>query len=132
MAQENEPDYTPEELHAALFTQLVMMFASAAMHQMGKLVDPHSGKAEVNLEAAQVSIDMLDMLAAKTRGHLSADEEHLLKETLASLKLTFVETQPGVPSVPPPAEPAAPPPGDIKPASETLGDEKKSRFHKKY
>ncbi|TAN35891.1 MAG: DUF1844 domain-containing protein [Verrucomicrobia bacterium] len=132
MAKENNQDYTPEELQTAMFTQLVMMFASAAMHQMGKLVDPNSGKAEVNLEAAQVSIDMLDMLAAKTRGHLSADEEQLLKESLSSLKMTFVETQGSAPSAPPPAEPSAPPPGEIKPASDVKDQEAQPRFHKKY
>jgi hypothetical protein len=132
MAKENDQDYTPEEMQAALFSQLVMMFASAAMHQMGKLVDPHTGKAEINLEAAQVSIDMLDMLAAKTRGQLSADEEHLLKESLSSLKLTFVETQNGAPVAPPRTEPATPPPGDIKPAGDVKDQEAQPRFHKKY
>jgi hypothetical protein len=126
MAQGKDQDYTPEEMQAALFTQLVIMFASAAMHQMGKLVDPASGKAEVNLEAAQTSIDMLDMLVAKTRGQLSADEERMLKETLSSLKLTFVETQAAAPVI------APPPPGDRKPAGDAKSQEAPPRFHKKY
>jgi hypothetical protein len=126
MAQGKDQDYTPEEMQAALFTQLVIMFASAAMHQMGKLVDPASGKAEVNLEAAQTSIDMLDMLVAKTRGQLSADEERMLKETLSSLKLTFVETQAAAPVI------APPPPGDSKPAGDAKSQEAPPRFHKKY
>ena len=133
MANQNETDYTPEEMQSALFSQLVMMFASAAMHQMGKLVDPQTNKTEINLEAAQVSIDMLDMLATRTHGNLTADEEQMLKETLSSLKMTFVETQASAPAAP------TPPPIAEKPATPDItapatGDTKDSqpRFHKKY
>jgi hypothetical protein len=145
MADQNEHEYTLDEIHAAMFAQVVMMFASAAMQQMGKLVSREGGKAEVNLEAAQMSIDMLDMLATKTHGNLTADEEQMLKETLSSLKLTFVETQAGhgaAPAAPaaapqPPlaaeqAAPQPPPAGDIKLSSATPADDKQPRFHKKY
>ena len=143
MADQNEQEYTLDEIHAAMFAQVVMMFASAAMQQMGKLVSREGGKAEVNLEAAQMSIDMLDMLATKTHGNLTADEEQMLKETLSSLKLTFVETQAGH-GVPPvaapqpapavaPAPPETPPPaGDVKLSSTAEPDDKQPRFHKKY
>ena len=139
MPEQNDMNYTAEEIQSAMFAQLVMMFASSAMQQMGKLVDPRAGKAEVNLEAAQMSIDILDMLEAKTRGNLTADEEHMLKETLSGLKLTFVETQAGaggMPPMPPPApektEPPPPPAGDIKPSGDVSADDKQPRFHKKY
>jgi hypothetical protein len=144
MAEQNEHEYTVEEIHSAMFAQVVMMFASAAMQQMGKLVNRETGKAEINLESAQMSIDMLDMFEAKTRGNLNADEEQMLKETLSSLKLTFVEMQAGhggapaptvepqpAPTPAPAAEPAAPA-GDIKPSSELPKDDKQPRFHKKY
>jgi len=146
MPDQNEQEYTLDEIHAAMFAQVVMMFASAAMQQMGKLVSREGGKAEVNLEAAQMSIDMLDMLATKTHGNLTADEEQMLKETLSSLKLTFVETQaghgaaPAAPAAAPqpqpsaaPATPETPPPaGDIKLSSTAEPDDKQPRFHKKY
>ena len=133
MTNQNETDYTPEEMQSALFSQLVMMFASAAMHQMGKLVDPQTNKTEVNLEAAQVSIDMLDMLATRTHGNLTADEEQMLKETLSSLKMTFVETQanaPAAPTPPPIAEKQATPDITAPAAGETKDSQ--PRFHKKY
>jgi len=143
MAEQNEHEYTLDEIHSAMFAQIVMMFASAAMQQMGKLVSRETGKAEINLEAAQTSIDMLDMLETKTRGNLTADEEQMLKETLSSLKLTFVEMQAGhgdapaaAPQPPPAAGPivteAPPPAGEIKPSSADPADDKQPRFHKKY
>lgn len=146
MPDQNEQEYTLDEIHAAMFAQVVMMFASAAMQQMGKLVSREGGKPEINLEAAQMSIDMLDMLATKTHGNLTADEEQMLKETLSSLKLTFVETQAGHGAAP--AAPAAapqpehiaapsateppPPAGDIKLSGSDMPDDKQPRFHKKY
>ncbi|MBI2438724.1 MAG: DUF1844 domain-containing protein [Lentisphaerae bacterium] len=76
-----------------LFMHLLSMLAMSVMQQLGKLVNPATGKAEIHLEAAQATIDTLDMLSAKTKNNLEADEEKLLKDTLASLKLNFVETK---------------------------------------
>ncbi len=134
MDQENE--FSLDDIHAAMFAQLVMMFTSATLQHLGKLVNPALNKTEVNLEAAQASIDMLDMLAAKTRGNLKPDEDRMLKESLTQLKLNYVETQQAA-GVPPPAAsapPASPAPapaaGDIK--TPPADEEKQPRFHKKY
>ncbi len=81
------------DINKALFMHLVSMLAMSAIQQMGKLVDPSTGKAEINLEAAQATIDMLDMLEARTRGNLDAEETRLLKDTLMSLKMNYVESQ---------------------------------------
>ena len=85
---ESKPD-----INKVLFMHLVSMLAMSAIQQMGKLVDPATGKAETNLEAAQATIDMLDMLEARTRGNLDADETKLIKDTLMSLKMNYVETK---------------------------------------
>lgn len=85
---ESKPD-----INKVLFMHLVSMLAMSAIQQMGKLVDPGTGKAEINLEAAQATIDMLDMLFTKTKNNLDADEEKLMKDTLSSLKMNFVETK---------------------------------------
>lgn len=85
---ESKPD-----INKVLFMHLVSMLAMSAIQQMGKLVDPGTGKAEINLEAAQATIDMLDMLFIKTKNNLDAGEEKLMKDTLSSLKINFVETK---------------------------------------
>ena len=85
---ESKPD-----INKVLFMHLVSMLAMSAIQQMGKLVDPNTGKAETNLEAAQATIDMLDMLEARTRGNLDAEETRLLKDTIMSLKMNYVQTQ---------------------------------------
>jgi hypothetical protein len=85
---ESKPD-----INKIMFMHLVSMLAMSAIQQMGKLVDPATGKAAVNLDAAQATIDMLDMLLAKTINNLDAEEARLLKDTLSSLKMNFVETK---------------------------------------
>ena len=80
------------DVNKIMFMHLVSMLAMSAIQQMGKLVDPGTGKAEINLEAAQATIDMLDMLEARTRGNLDAEETKLIKDTLMSLKMNYVES----------------------------------------
>ena len=85
-----------------LFQGLVISLAAAAMQHLGKTLNPLTRKIEKNLEAAQATIDMLDMLEAKTKGNLGEAEAKLLKGALTELKLNYVETLNEKP-----AEPAA-------------------------
>jgi uncharacterized protein YeeX (DUF496 family) len=80
-----------QEKNEIMFTQVVLMFHTAAMQQLGKLKSPLSDKIERNLEAAQNSIDLLDMLKEKTRGNLSDEETRLLTQVIRELKLNYVD-----------------------------------------
>ncbi|MBI3004373.1 MAG: DUF1844 domain-containing protein [Ignavibacteriales bacterium] len=82
---------TPEEKKIALFGGLLLMIHSAAMQQLGKVKNPITDKIERDLEQAQMSIDMLDMIAEKTKGNLTEDEAKLLKTLLQELKLNYVD-----------------------------------------
>lgn len=73
------------------FTQLVLMFHTATMHQLGKLKNPMTGQIERDLAAAQNSIDILDMLKEKTRGNLSENEGRMLTSVIQELKLNYVD-----------------------------------------
>lgn len=75
-----------------LFQGLVISLAAATMQHLGKTMNPMTNKIDKNLQAAQATIDMLDMLEAKTRGNLGDTEAKLLKGVLADLKLNYVET----------------------------------------
>ncbi len=80
--------------HQLLFTQLVIMFHAATMQQLGKVKHPVTEKIEKNIEAAENTIDILDMLQAKTKGNLAPDEEALLTQILQELKLAYVQEKP--------------------------------------
>lgn len=80
-----------EQQHAVLFLNLVMWFQAMAMQQMGKLKNPMSDKIERDMEQARLTIDMLDMLEAKTKGNLGEDEKKFFAHILSELKLNFVD-----------------------------------------
>jgi hypothetical protein len=75
----------------ALLVNLVLLFKNAAMQQMGKIINPVTGKVEKNLEQARFSVDMLEMLKEKTRGNISGDLERLLDSTLLEVRMNYVE-----------------------------------------
>lgn len=80
-----------EEILSALFAQMVMQHANMARLMMGRAPHPQSGETIQDLDGARMFIDQLEMLEAKTRGNLSRDEEALLRQSLTSLRLAFVE-----------------------------------------
>jgi len=76
---------------SALFMQLVLTFHTAAWQQMGKMVNPMTGKAERNLELSKNSIDMLGMIENKTEGNLTDEEAKFLRQILTELRMNYVE-----------------------------------------
>lgn len=77
---------------AQIFIQLVLQNQQMAKIALGKMNNPITGKTEINLEFAKLSVDTLDMLKEKTKGNLSEYEEKFLEETLNQLKINYVET----------------------------------------
>jgi hypothetical protein len=94
------------EKQQMLFTALVLMLHAACMQQLGKIKHPATGQVERNLDAAQDTIDLLDMLKEKTAGNRTADEDRMLTQVLSELKLNYVDeaAKPGTVPPPPPEE----------------------------
>jgi len=57
---------------------------------MGKIVNPVTQKAERNLNEAKIAIDMLNMIANKTKGNLTDEENRMLQQTLTDLRLNYI------------------------------------------
>ena len=79
------------EKHRALFAQLVVMFQGACMQHLGKIKNPMTDKIERDLEQAQAMIELLEMLHARTKGNLVAEEEAFLANIIRELKLNYVD-----------------------------------------
>jgi Domain of unknown function (DUF1844) len=96
---------------AQRFIEFVMMQAQNAAFMLGQIPHPQTGRAEVNLEMAQLLIDQLVMIQEKTKGNLTNDEGRILANALANLQIAFVEVaqkqRPGSSASPAP-EPVAP------------------------
>ena len=80
-----------DQIHEILFMNLVLMFQTSAMQHMGKLKHPVTDKIDRNMEQAQMSIDILDMLKAKTKNSLSEHETTFLDRAISELKLNYVD-----------------------------------------
>ena len=132
-----ENEVSREEYLSSVFATMVMQLTNMAAMFMGKVPNPENNQMIVDLDAAQIFIDQLEMLEAKTKGNLSAEEQNILKQGLTMVRMAFVEAvdagqkqaaepTPSTPplSSPPPTSPAVPPAADE-------GDARK-KFTKKY
>lgn len=128
-----EPGGSREDIMSALFAQLVMQQANMAMMLLGKVAHPETGKVMKDIDAARLFIDQLEMLEAKTKGNLTKEESMLLKQSLMSLRLGFVEAvetpKPPAGTAPKESSPAAAPTPETAPAD---AEEHRKKFSKKY
>jgi hypothetical protein len=74
-----------------MFFSLIYSFQMQTWMSLGKIKSPVSDKLERDLNAAQTTIDVLDMLQIKTKGNLNEDESKFLEHVVAELKLNYVE-----------------------------------------
>jgi len=73
------------------FSSIVAPFYIPAKIKLGLLVDPAKGELETDLPHARRLIDLLDLLADRTKGRLEPDEEKFLEFVLQELKMQFLE-----------------------------------------
>src|SRR5262249_40576594 len=125
---------------------MVAQQTNMALMLLGKVPHPETGQTVTDVDAAQMFIDQLEMLEAKTKGNLNKQEESLLKQSLMALRLTFVEAiEKTETPAPEKKSPAAQPAAESKPtsvdqASQTPGKDSPSagdtdsrkKFSKKY
>ncbi|MEE2790167.1 MAG: DUF1844 domain-containing protein [Acidobacteriota bacterium] len=72
------------------FNALVVSLATSTAVHLGDAVDPSSGRRQrPNLEAAGHMLDLLVVLAEKTKGNLTPDEELFLTRILQELRMRF-------------------------------------------
>ena len=73
------------------FDKIVVFFAQTAMLQLGLLRTDPAQPLEPDLYGARDTIDMLSLLAEKTRGNLTADEQGLLENSIYELRMAWME-----------------------------------------
>ena len=72
------------------FDQLVQSVYMTAIMQLGAGAQPGQ-QPQLDLMGARQSVDMLAVLAEKTKGNLSTDESRLLDSALFELRMAFLE-----------------------------------------
>ncbi len=73
------------------FANFIISLSTSAMFHFGDFADPATGKAEVNLEAAKQTIDIIGMLEEKTKNNLDAEEMRLVQNLLFELRMRYVK-----------------------------------------
>jgi hypothetical protein len=121
---------------AQRFIEFVMMQAQNAAFMLGQIPHPQTGKAEVNLDVAQMLIDQLVMIQEKTKGNLNSDESRILAGAISNLQIAFVEAVREEPASKGAVQTESPPPVDEKPpkeqAPEAVDPDGKRKFVKSY
>jgi hypothetical protein len=119
---------------AQRFIEFIMMQAQQAMLFLGRLPHPSTGETMVNLEAARMFIDYIDMLKEKTRGNLSNDEEKVLGSILSDLQISFVQVSKDnlADQTIPNQEPESTEPDSKIEESASSQEDQKKRFSKSY
>jgi hypothetical protein len=91
------------------FEFLVFSLKTQAEMQLGLLRFDENSSDQPNLPAARHAIDLLSMIAEKTRGNLALEEQRLIENALTELRFRFVQVSDRKP-IEKPDKPAEPPP----------------------
>ena len=78
-------------LPPATFEFLVFSLKMQAEMRLGLLKLGEGMDEDLNLPAARHTIDMLAVIAEKTKGNLSLDEQRLVENSLTELRFRFVQ-----------------------------------------
>lgn len=90
------------------FEHLIQQFYVSALIQMGAGTN-EGQRPQVDILGARSTIDLLGVLAEKTRGNLTPTEDRMLQSILYEVRMMFLEitgmiAMPGVPQPPPPGK----------------------------
>jgi Domain of unknown function (DUF1844) len=140
----NTPDAGRAEMISALFIQMILQQTNMALLFLGRVPHPETGETMRDIDGARLLIDQLEVLELKTRGNRNADEDNLLKQSLTSLRMAFVDAIDHAPA-PGEAAPAGAPaasagasrpsgsaPAANQPAAEADEEGPRKRFTKRY
>jgi hypothetical protein len=91
--QQEGPDTERHELPPATFAELIFSLRFQAELHLGLLpIGKEEEKPPVDLPAAQHYIDLLGILAARTKGNLELEEQRYLENSLTELRFRYVQT----------------------------------------
>jgi hypothetical protein len=132
--EDNLPPPSPEEVASALFAESILTQARTAMMLLGRATHPALEEPVVDTTRAKKLIDQLEVLEENTTG-LGAEETRLIRESLHSLRMAYVEVVGENPPSDTLANTERPKPSNEKPVTESAVDDDDptpKRFVKKY
>ena len=91
MEKEKDPKLDEGRKQTMLFAQLIDLLTQNAVMMLGGVTDRQGRQRPPDLNSAELMIDMLSVLLAKTKGNLTPDEEKMLSSTLYQLQTAFAD-----------------------------------------
>ena len=91
---EEPKDRTPSDDHdlpAMDFSTFILSLGHSALVHLGVAPDLVGAPSEKNIELARQTIDVIELLADKTKGNLSGQEERLMEQLLYDLHSHYLE-----------------------------------------
>lgn len=73
------------------FATFIFSLSTQALVHLGEVADPVDGATHVHLDGARQIIDILAILADKTRGNLDQAESTLIESALYDLRMRYVD-----------------------------------------
>ena len=74
-------------------TTFLLSISSAAYMGLGVIPMEQGSEPSVDLPLARHNIDLLELIAEKTKGNRTADEDRLVDQLLFETRMRFVEVQ---------------------------------------
>ncbi|MBI5681745.1 MAG: DUF1844 domain-containing protein [Deltaproteobacteria bacterium] len=88
--QKEEPASSKTHLPPVDFSNLVISLSTYVLIHLGEVPDPATSKQSKNIEMAQHTIDIIEMLKEKTKGNLTESEGKLIDSVLFDLRMRYV------------------------------------------
>ena len=93
-ASDKKTDSTcdPKTLFSELgFSTFILSLSTSALVHLGELPDPVTNEKGANLQLAQQTISVIELLKEKTRGNLTEEEGKLIETVLYDIRLKYVK-----------------------------------------
>jgi len=73
------------------FSTFILSLSTSVLVNLGELPDPLKNENDINLPLAKQTIGLIEMLAEKTKGNLTEDEDRLIDGMLYDLRMKYIE-----------------------------------------
>lgn len=84
-----KPQTAIEQQQTKIFLNFLEGLAQQALMQLGEMENPYTGQAEMDLQGARYTLELLATIQVKTKGNLSEGEAKALGTVLNDLRQTF-------------------------------------------
>ncbi|MFH2139073.1 MAG: DUF1844 domain-containing protein [Candidatus Omnitrophota bacterium] len=88
--EEPESQAPEQEMPPVSFALFISSLGMQALMSLGEIENPMTNQKEVDINQAKYLIDTMEMLAQKTTGNLSEEENKIVDQLLYELRMKFI------------------------------------------